>query len=125
MKTFSLFLLVCLSFISFSVQADQEWRKNKLQAQAEQDRIQEAVDNIPIYRARVGSEYDILGPVHGEDFLTRNKNAIFYQMRVQAYEMGAEAISEFKCKPLLKNTLQSCDGFGVKQRDSSGDSPAH
>lgn len=78
----------------------------------QQERMVELV-KIPIYEERLQNVV-IIGPVHGQDVLGSKKTAIFNQVREQAYKMQANAIMEFKCKPMLKSLFQTCEGFGVK-----------
>lgn len=87
--------------------------ENKFQLKKEQAAFEETLLKIPVYREKIQGE--IVGPVHAEDMLTNKKDAMVRQMRFQAYKMGANAISEFKCNPILKSLFISCEGFAVIQ----------
>lgn len=109
-----LFVLVLL--VSTNVFAKVPWQSNKLREQEKWKKIQAEIDAIPLMREKAEGDYDILGPVHGEDALTNKRTYIYNKMRQIAYEMGASAVMEVKCKKILNWTAQSCEGFGIKYR---------
>jgi len=77
---------------------------------------EETIAQIPIHRGKLKGDYDLLGPVHGEDAFTKNNAYITRKLRSQAYKMGGDAIMEFKCRRIAKSLFQTCDGFAVKFR---------
>ncbi len=114
MKTiFSLFIIL---IVTMPAHANPEWRKNKVRQQAADEAILAVIDEIPIYTERLEGNYDILAPVHGQDILSRKRDAIYYQVRETAYKIGADAIMEFSCKPMLKSVFLACDGFAIKYK---------
>lgn len=114
MKKF-LLLFLALTVFSADALAQASWRRNKLRVRKDQEALKEKLEEIPIYREKLDQPLEILGPVRGEDILSRKKDAIIYQMRVQADKMGADAIMEFKCES-LKSIYQNCEGFAVKMK---------
>lgn len=108
----ALFLLFCS--LPVTIQADVPWQTNKLRSQREQAAVEKEIAQIPLYEEKIDGNYQMLGPVRGQDILSRKKNAIFSQIRHQAYKMGADAVIEIKCKPLLKSIFQSCEGIAIK-----------
>ena len=103
------YLILFLMFVSLTVLAAVP--ENQLSMRAKEAAFEEKLLEIPVYRQKVKGE--ILGPVHAEDMMTNKKDAMIRQMRFQAYKMGATAISEFKCKQMLKSLFLSCEGFAV------------
>ncbi|MBX7148741.1 hypothetical protein K1X76_06605 [bacterium] len=87
--------------------------QNKVRLDRELEKIDAVVDNIPIFRERLPIQHTLLGPLHAEDAFTKSKDAILRSLRVDAYKVNANAISEFKCKKIAKSILQACQGFAV------------
>lgn len=96
--------------------AQAPWRANKLREAKKTEAIRVRIDEIPLHEEKLEGNYEILGPVRGQDMLTKKKEAIFYQIRQTAWKMGADAVMEIKCKPVLKTVFQSCEGFAIKYR---------
>jgi len=109
------FLTLCLSLFLLAC-ATESYAKdytNHLKKKAEVQAINSKIKEIPIYKEKLEGNYHILGPVRGQDLFTTKRSAIMAQMRLQAYKMGANAIMEFHCDPMLKKALYQCEGFGV------------
>ena len=113
-RKFFLFSFFVILGVSFLAQARPEWQVNKLREQKKQEAIQEQIDSIPLYEDKLTGDYTIVGPVRGQDIVSRKKNAIFAQVRLQAYKMKADAVMELKCTKVLKSVFQSCEGFGIR-----------
>lgn len=103
-------LIPCLSY------AESGRFKNKVRVKREQERLQEEVAKIPIYTEKLSGNYDILGPVYGQDALTQKKEGIIYQMRLKAFKAKADAVMEFQCKQLGKSLFRQCEGFAIKYK---------
>lgn len=112
-----LFFLAILVFVPATPEARSLRHTNKLREKAKQAVFNAELEKIPVYREKLGGEYQILGFVHGEDAFTRKKTAIIQHMRLQAHKMGASAIMEFKCRRIWKSFLQSCEGFAIKSEE--------
>ncbi len=93
------------------------WQNNQASVKNEEASVIAAIDEIPLYAHRVDGSYDILAPVRGQDMLNQKKDAIFFQMRKMAYQVGADAVMGVKCKPIFKSVFQSCDGFAIKYKN--------
>jgi hypothetical protein len=89
---------------------------NKLRREARMQELAKEIEKIPIYRERLEGDYTILGPVIGQDMLTKKRKAIIWQMRVKAYKMQADAIMEYHCKPIAKALFVSCEGFAIRYK---------
>lgn len=113
MKKIILYFMIFL-LCPLVLQAKVPWQSNKLREKKKMEKIEEAINQIPIYEEKLTGDYIILGPVRGQDILSKKRTAIFRQMREQAYKMQADAIMEMTCKPMLKSIFQSCEGFAIK-----------
>lgn len=115
MKTFMMALAV-LVIGSFALDG---WCRspkyiNKKKEEEKVREYEEIIAQIPIYREKLKGNYDLLGPVHGEDAFTKKNDFIIRKLRSQAYKMGADAIMEFKCRRIAKSLFQTCEGFAVR-----------
>lgn len=110
------FIIILFITPSTLLYAQAPWRTNKLREAKKTESIRAQIDEIPLYEEKLTGNYDILGPVRGQDMLTKKKEAIFYQIRQTAWKMGADAVMEIECKPILKTVFQSCEGFAIKYR---------
>lgn len=111
-------IIICLGFtLSFSqlvVGAQSTRFKNKVRKAERVDAYLEKVDKIPIYKERLHAGHTLLGVVRGFDALTRKKENIFRQMRLEADKMGATAIGELECKKLIRQALLQCQGMATR-----------
>ncbi|MBI4411586.1 MAG: hypothetical protein HY541_03785 [Deltaproteobacteria bacterium] len=117
-----LLVFIGLAFgLSIAAEAKVPWQSNKLREQKKVEKIQAEIDAIPLMTGRAEGDYDILGPVRGEDALTNKRTYIYNKMRQVAYEMGADAVVEVRCKKMLNWLAQSCEGFGIKYRNEKAE----
>ncbi|OGQ08978.1 MAG: hypothetical protein A3G32_09040 [Deltaproteobacteria bacterium RIFCSPLOWO2_12_FULL_40_28] len=112
MKCF-LTLILFFSFIMPSM-AKAPWATNQLRQNKKTEAYEAELEKIRIYREKLEGDYTILGFVQGQDAFTNKKDAVIHQIRKKAHKMGADAIMEFKCKKMVRSTLQSCEGFAVR-----------
>jgi hypothetical protein len=110
----SIAALATLVFLSLSSQAYTYDFTNKLRQKREDAAYRAKLEEIPIYREKLTGNYQLLGPVRGQDAFSKSKKAIMLQMREQAYKMGGDAIMEFQCETLVKRTFQQCEGFAIR-----------
>ena len=111
-KTTVIFFLLC--FLPASLKADVPWQTNPLSDKKKKAAVEEKIAQIPLYEEKIEGDYDMLGPVRGQDILSRSQTAIFSQIRHQAYKIGADAVIDIQCKPILKSIFQSCEGIAIK-----------
>lgn len=122
LKPSALLFLLVASGLSVAAQAKAPWQSNKLREKKKYEKIQEKIDAISLYREKLSGTYDIIGPVSAQDALTNKRTYIYNKMRQIAYEMGADAVMEIRCKKTLNWLAQSCEGFGIKFKgDESGE----
>lgn len=117
MKTF-LTLVLFFSFIIPSM-AKAPWATNQLRQNEKIEAYEAELEKIRIYREKLDGGYTILGFVQGQDAFTNKKDAVVHQIRRKAHQMGADAIMEFKCKKMIRSTLQSCEGFAIQLNENN------
>ncbi len=115
-KSKYIFALIFSILFSTTAFAGGYWQTNQIVANQKAQAFEKVLFGIPIYRDKLTGTYDNLGFVHSEDALTNKKDAMIYQMRFQAYKMGANAIMEFKCRGIKKSIFQQCEGFAVSYK---------
>lgn len=116
MKKLYSFIIIFVIFLSSVGHAETNRFTNKIRVKREQEKLQEEIAKIPIYTEKLSGNYDILGPVYGQDALTQKKDGIIYQMRLKAFKAKADAIMEFQCKQIGKSLFRQCEGFAIKYK---------
>ena len=71
-----------LSFFLFPSFAKAETNRftNKVRVKREQEKFQEEISKIPIYKEKLSVDYDILGAVYGQDAFTSKKDGFCYHV---------------------------------------------
>lgn len=110
----ALFIFAFLLLYPFFLQAKPSWQSNKLRERQKWEKVQEEIDQIPLYKEKLEGNYQIIGFVRGDDLWTNKHHAIYNKMKREAFEMGADAIMEVKCKRIAKWFAQHCEGFAIK-----------
>src|SRR3990167_2595826 len=89
---------------------------NHRDTRAQEETVDEQIDQIPIFRDKVEGDYVILGEIDGQDVFNKNIKGIVKQIRVKAYQLKADAVKEFSCQEGWKKTFQYCAGYAIKYK---------
>lgn len=114
MKSNLILFLLVLTFVFSGFEVEAQKHKNKSREKKKFQEVEAVIHDIPIYRGKIDGDYEILGPVNGQDIFAKSIKGIAWQIKVQAYKLGADAVVEFECKTRAKNTFQDCQGFAIK-----------
>lgn len=115
MKYKLIFILFLMSsFLSTDFLHAAGKHKNLAREKRKIEKIEKLVDKIPIYRGKLEGDYDILGPVYGQDIFSKSIKGIVKQIKISAYQANADAVIEFKCEDHVKKSFRNCQGFAIK-----------